>query len=353
MKKIKVLIVDDSAIVRKLLTERLSANPNIEVIGSAIDPYAARTIIENNEVDVITLDIELPRMDGLTFLKYLMKYHPLPVIIVSSIVDKDKTTVMEALELGAVDIVPKPGGPFSIEEVIEILTEKILNIKKINYSKLKTFSEKLLNKVDNKDTKKYLTRIETTDKIIAVGASTGGTQALETLFKGFDIDFPPTLAVIHMPENFTYTFAKRLNDICAISIKEAENGEKILHGTVYIAPGGYHMMIKTVGKDKYIKIANGPKVFNQRPAVDVLFNSIAENIGKNAVGVLLTGMGRDGAVGLLNIKNKGGYTVAQDEKTSIVFGMPKEAIELGAAQEILPLPKISGQLKLFLNKARN
>ncbi len=351
MDKINVLIVDDSAIVREILTEKLSKHPMINVVGSANDPYIARDKIEKNPyIDVITLDIELPRMDGLTFLKYLMKYNPMPVIIVSSITDKSNVSSMEALELGAVDIVPKPGGPFSIEEVVDDLIDKIVNIKKVNFSKLKTSHEKVVNRTKTSEKEKILSKIETTEKVIAVGASTGGTQALETLFKGFETDCPPTLAVIHMPEKFTLSFAKRLNDICSITVKEGEDGEKIMQGTVYIAPGNYHMMIRSVGKDRYIKIVTGPKVFNQRPAVDVLFNSVAENIGKNAVGVILTGMGRDGASGLLNIRQKGGYTIAQDEESSVVFGMPKEAILLGGADIVLPLNSIADDVKKYLQK---
>jgi len=346
VKKINVLIVDDSAIVREILSNGLSNHPLINVVGTAPDPFVARDKIENNKVDVITLDIEMPRMDGLTFLKYLMKYNPLPVIIVSSLADKNNIQSMEALELGAVDIVPKPGGSFEVEDVIETLIEKIIAADKIDQSKLKLYSERLIKLPYNKV--KYLSRIGTTDKVITIGASTGGTQALEILFKDFEIDFPPALVVIHMPEKFTYAFAKRLNDILPVNVKEAENGEKLLSGTIYIAPGNFHMMVKTLGKDKFIKIVNGPKQYNQRPAVEILFDSVAENIGKNAIGVILTGMGKDGALGLLNIKNAGGYTISQDEKTSIVFGMPKEAIELGAAVDILPLEEIGKKIKRIL-----
>jgi two-component system, chemotaxis family, protein-glutamate methylesterase/glutaminase len=350
MEKINVLIVDDSAIVREILTKKLSEHPQINVVGAAPDPFIARDKIEKNKVDVITLDIEMPRMDGLTFLKYLMKYNPMPVIIVSSLTDKSNKSSMEALELGAIDIVPKPGGPFSIEEVIDSLIEKILGVKRIDNNKLKLISEKIIKTTENKPKIKYLSTIETTDRIIAVGTSTGGTQALEVLFKSFDYDFPATLAVIHMPEKFTFTFAKRLNDISPMNVKEAQDGEKITNGTIYIAPGNYHMLIKTIGKDKYIKTATGPKVHNQRPAVDVLFNSVSENIGQNTIGVILTGMGRDGADGLLKIKNAGGYTISQDEESSIVFGMPKEAILLGAADTVLPLTDIAGKIKTLLKK---
>lgn len=351
MGKIKVFVVDDSAIVRNILTERLSKEPDIEVVGSALDPFVARDKLENLNVDVITLDIEMPRMDGITFLKYLMKYAPTPVIIVSSLTDRTNQASMAALNAGAVDIVPKPGGPMSIDEVVGVLSDKIRAAYRIDKSKLKGIVQTESDDLRKEPVKrKILSTITATDKLITVGASTGGTQALEVLFKGFEIDFPPTLAVIHMPPKFTTTFAKRLNDVCDVTVREAVNNERALAGTVYIAPGGYHMIIKTVGTDKIIKVVDGPKVFNQRPAVELMFNSVAENIGKNAVGVLLTGMGRDGAKGLLNIKESGGYTIAQDEASSIVWGMPKEAIDIGAACKVSGLTSISADIKKWLGK---
>lgn len=342
--KINVLIIDDSALVREILFKSLSQNERIKVVGTAPDPYIAREIIAKKKVDVITLDIEMPKMDGLTFLKYLMKYYPIPVIIVSSLVDKTNDASIKALELGAVDIVPKPDGSLSVCDIADILTDKIISASYIDFKKHKKISVYNIKNNIIHDKKKLLTTIRTTNKIIAVGASTGGTQALEVLFKQCKPDFPPMVTVIHMPERFTYSFAKRLNDICPVNVKEAENNERIFAGTVYIAPGNYHMTIINYGKDSIIKILNGPAVNHQRPAVDVLFNSIADNIGKNSIGVLLTGMGNDGARGLLNIKNRGGYTIVQDEESSIVWGMPKEAVNLGAQDEILPLEKIVGKI---------
>jgi len=348
VEKIKVFIIDDSAIIRDVLTRRLGSHPEIEVVGSALDPYIARDKIDKlAEIDVITLDIEMPRMDGLTFLKYLMKSRPIPVIIVSSVSEKGNKATLEALELGAIDIVAKPGGPLSIDEVVDTLIQKILLVRRIDKDKFKTISDQIQNR-DFSQNSKILTQINATNKLIAVGASTGGTQALETLFKSFTKDFPPTLAVIHMPERFTMSFANRLNDLCEVTVKEATNGEKATNGSVYVAPGNYHMIVKSVGTERIIKVVDGPKIFNQRPAVDALFDSVAKEIGKNSIGILLTGMGKDGAKGLLNIKNCGGFTIAQDEESSIVWGMPKEAIDLGAANKVLGLNSIANFVKNYL-----
>jgi two-component system, chemotaxis family, protein-glutamate methylesterase/glutaminase len=342
MKKIQVLVIDDSAIVRDILSRQLSAYPEIEVADTAGDPYIARNKIENRDFDVVTLDIEMPRMDGLTFLKYLMKYKPLPVIVVSSLVSGSNQAAVEALELGAVDMVRKPGGPFSVEEVVEDLSEKIITAAAIPRSRLLAVSNRLVVKSGVTHT---LSKIMTTNRLIVVGASTGGTVALEELFTRFTPDFPPALAVIHMPERFTASFAARLDGLCQMHVKEAENGETVMPGTIYIAPGGYHMLAGTSGADRIIRIKNGPKLFGQRPSVDVLFNSAAENIGRNCIAALLTGMGRDGAAGMKAIRDAGGYTIAQNEETCIVFGMPKEAIALGGACEVTPLDRIAGNIK--------
>ncbi len=348
MDKINVFIIDDSAVVREILAEKLSKHPRITVVGTAIDPFVAREKIVKLKVDVITLDIEMPKMDGLTFLKYLMKYYPIPVIVVSSLADKQNRASMEALELGAVDIVPKPGGPYSVNDIIDLLTEKIFAASEVDFEKIKMISKKNMieNKINNK--MKYLSRIKTTNKLIGVGASTGGTSAMEIFFRGFDIDFPPTLAVIHMPEKFTGTFAARLNDLCRVNVKEAENNERALPGNIYLAPGNYHMIVKSIGTDNIIKILKGPKVHGQRPAVDILFQSIADNIGENSIGVLLTGMGKDGAAGMQKMKNNGSITLAQDEATSIVFGMPKAAIDLNVVDYVQPIDRIADKLKILL-----
>lgn len=346
MNKIKVLIIDDSAIVRDLLSRHLMKAKDLEIVGTAPDAYVARQKIVSLKPDVLTLDIEMPRMDGITFLKNLMKSYPLPVIIVSSLLEKQKQLSLTALEMGAVDIVPKPGGPYSVGDIIDILVERIHAAVKVNFSEVKRLKEEN----NHEPASRVLAHFKTTKKVLAIGASTGGTIALEKLFRTFTPDLPPALTVIHMPEGFTRTFAGRLNGITECTVKEAENNERLMPGTIYIAPGNYQMMMERRGSDFLIKIADGPKVNNCRPAVDVLFHSVATHAGKNSCGVILTGMGRDGAAGLLAIKNSGGYTIAQDEKTSIVYGMPKEAYDIGAVRKVLPLERIrDGIVDGFVN----
>lgn len=343
MQKIRVLIVDDSAIVREILAQRLSRDPRIEIVGTAMDPYIARDKLEKSEVDVITLDIEMPRMDGLTFLRQLMDQYPKPVIVVSSLAKDANAAALKALELGAVEVVPKPGGPFSVEEVVPYLADRIVAASVANIPRLRESVASRSNDAVSRPkpgSSRYLADIKTTNQLIAIGASTGGTIALEALFRRWDPSFPPTLAVIHMPERFTSTFAARLNDLSPARVKEAEHGERIETGTVYIAPGNYHMILRSQGTERTVKVVSAPKVCNQRPAVDPLFDSVAEYAGRNSIALLLTGMGRDGAQGLLKIRNSGGRTIAQDEQSSIVWGMPKEAIELGAAEFILPLDRM-------------
>lgn len=350
MEKIKVLVVDDSAIVRDILTARLSAHPEIEVVASAMDPYIARKKLETMDIDVVTLDIEMPKMDGLTFLKYLMKYQPMPVIVLSSLGERSGKASVEALSLGAIDVVKKPGGPFSVEDVVDELVPLILATRGIDRSKLRAAQERIERRAPAAGERKILSRISTTQRLIAVGASTGGTVALQTLFDGFRPDFPPALAVIHMPEKFTASFAERLDSTSPVQVKEAEDGETVMPATVYIAPGGLHMTVKTVGKDRIIRTRTGPKVYGQRPSVDILFESVAQEIGQNAIGVLLTGMGKDGAQGMVDIRASGGHTIAQDEASSIVFGMPKEAIDMGGAVEVAGLDTIAGRIAARLSR---
>jgi len=349
MSKIKVLIVDDSAIVRSILSSAIESQQDMELVGTAPDPYIARDKIVRLNPDVITLDIEMPRVDGLTFLEKLMIYNPLPVIIVSSVTAQDNLAAIKALELGAYDVVNKPDGSITVEEVKEDVLQKI----RAAYKNKDTFLEKWKNlsnsilKERPKKARSLLTEVKTTEKLIAIGSSTGGTVALEYIFTTLPKNLPPIVVVQHMPETFTAQFARRLNELSELTIKEGEQDELLEIGTVYIAPGGYHMEVKRVGASLFINLNKKEKVNYQRPAVDPLFFSVAENAGINSLAILLTGMGKDGAAGLLKIKEAGGYTVAQDEKTSIVWGMPKAAIDLNAAKEILPLDKIPEKIVNF------
>lgn len=339
-KKIKVLIVDDSAMVRKILTQELSNEPDIEVVGTAPDPYIGRDKIVQLKPDVLILDIEMPRMDGLTFLGKLMKHYPMPVIIVSSLAKEGSQVALKALELGALEVMAKPGAAYSIKDMSEQLSEKIRAVSQIRQFKTLSMSveKKLLVPGNNK------AMLKTTNKIIAIGASTGGTEAIKEVLTKLPAEMPPILIVQHMPQYFTKAFAERLNSICELEVKEAEDREPATPGKVLIAPGNKHMVLKRSGANYYVEIKDGPLVFHQRPSVEVLFISVARYAGANAVGVILTGMGKDGAKGLLEMKNAGAYTIAQDEKSCIVFGMPKEAIALGAASKTISLDKISQAL---------
>jgi two-component system, chemotaxis family, protein-glutamate methylesterase/glutaminase len=336
-KKIKVLVVDDSAVVRKLFREGLSREKDIEVIGTAPDPYVARDKIVKLQPHVITLDIEMPRMDGITFLRKLMRYYPLPVIIVSSLTPKGSKLAMDALSLGALEVISKPSSAYSVGEMSIQLIDKIRAVANV---RIKPREEREVNKnTQIIETSRALS--ETTNKVIAIGASTGGTEALKAVLTAMPPNAPGILAVQHMPANFTTSFAERLNDLSAMTVKEAKDGDSLMNGIALIAPGNYHMLLKRSGARYYVQIKNGPLVHHQRPAVDVLFCSVASYAGANAVGVLLTGMGSDGALGLLKMKEAGARTVVQDEKSCIVFGMPKEAIKLGAAEKVVSLENIA------------
>lgn len=342
MKKIRVLIVDDSAIVRDVLTKKLSEKNDIDIIGVAQDPFIARNKIVNLSPDVITLDIEMPRMDGLTFLEKLMRYNPLPVVIVSSVTAKDKYASIKALELGAFDVVNKPGGSISVNEITDEIADKIrkaYQLKDIYLDRKKIIDDSLIQKKPIFQ-KNILGTITTTDKIIAIGASTGGTLAIEYIFKNLPNNLPPIVVVQHMPQNYTKQFADRLNELSEIKIKEAEDNEIIENGYAYIAKGDYHLTIERRGASFYSKLVRSDKVQFQRPSVDVMFNSVANSAGKNALALLLTGMGRDGADGLMNIKKNGGLAVIQDEKSCIVWGMPKAAYEMNAYDRIIALSDI-------------
>ena len=335
--KIKVLVVDDSAVVRKVFREELSREKDIEVIGTAPDPYAARDKIVKLAPDVVTLDIEMPRMDGITFLKKLMRYYPLPVIIVSSLTRKGSDLALEALSIGALEVISKPSGSYSVGEMSAQLADKIRAVSGVRVGRggKGARAERSSVRVASHALS------ETTHKIVAIGASTGGTEALRVVLTGMPANAPGTVIVQHMPARFTTSFAERLNEICPMTVKEATDGDPLVDGLALIAPGNYHMLLRRNGARYFVRVRKGPMVHHQRPAVDVLFHSVAEYAGRNAVGVLLTGMGADGAKGLLKMRETGGRTVAQDEESCVVFGMPKEAIKLGAAERVVPLASVS------------
>lgn len=334
---VKVLIVDDSAVVRKVLTDGLKDKKDIIVVGTAPDPYVARDKIVKLEPDVITLDIEMPRMDGITFLKKLMRYYPIPVIIVSSLTEKGGKLALEAIRNGAVEVIAKPSGSYSIGDMATQIADKIRAASRVHVKKRDV-------PVNDLEPPRLKALGETTRKIIAIGASTGGTEAIRYLMKQLPADSPGIVITQHMPAKFTKSYAENLNNLSALRIKEAEDGDAITPGTALIAPGNFHLLMARSGARYYARIKNGPMVHHQRPAVDVLFKTVAMYAGENAVGVILTGMGADGADGLLEMKNAGARTIAQDEKSCVVFGMPKEAIKKGAAEFILPLDKIAEKM---------
>ncbi|MCF6242481.1 MAG: chemotaxis response regulator protein-glutamate methylesterase [Bacteroidales bacterium] len=357
--KIRVLIVDDSAIVRSALTEIFKMDPEIEVMGTAADPYIAAKKIQIEVPDVITLDIEMPRMDGLTFLRKIMSQHPIPVIVISSLTIKGTQTALKALEYGAVDIMTKP--QMHTKEFIEESRIKICDIiKAAAVSKLrrKTFHKSQPLEVKPKlsadavipKIKTSYSMPKTTEIVISVGASTGGTEALRVFLEAMPVDAPGIVIVQHMPEHFTRSFADRLNDLCKISVKEAEDGDAVLQGRALIAPGNKHTLLRRSGARYYVEVKNGPLVNRHRPSVDVLFRSTALYAGKNAIGIIMTGMGDDGAKGMLEMKEAGAKTIAQDEKSCVVYGMPKEAVKLNAADYVLPLEKIASQTLLLKSK---
>ena len=339
MGKIKVLIVDDSAIVRKILAEELTKYPDIEVVGVAPDPFVARDKIVTLKPDVLTLDIEMPRMDGLTFLRKLMMYYPLPTIIVSSLTPKGGKLTLEALDIGAVDVIAKPGAAYTVGDMSIQLVEKIRVASRVRLSR-----REKPDTVARGDVEPIKALAQTSHKVIAIGASTGGTEALKQVLIKMPPNSPGIIIVQHMPANFTTAFAERLNNLCQITVKEAADNDSVTVGTALVAPGNYHMILRRSGARYYVEIKTGPMVHHQRPAVDVLFKSTAKYAGANSIGVILTGMGADGAEGLLEMKKVGAATIAQDEKSCVVFGMPKEAIKLNAVDYVMPIDQIASQI---------
>ena len=342
MKKIRVLVVDDSALIRKLLTDIVDGEPDMQVVGAAPDPLVAREMIRERDPDVLTLDVEMPRMDGLDFLEKLMRLRPMPVVMVSTLTEKGSEAALKALELGAVDFVAKPKVGISggmLEYATEI-TEKIRAAAQARVRRRppgaiapRLSADAVLPAVAN--------RIASTEKLIIIGASTGGTEAIKDVLVQMPPDCPGILVTQHMPEAFTKSFAERLDKLSRIAVKEAAHGERVLPGHAYIAPGHSHLLLKRSGANYVTELSQAPPVNRHRPSVDVLFRSAANYAGSNAVGVILTGMGKDGAAGMLEMKNAGACTFAQDEATCVVFGMPKEAIALGGVDEVVPLHDIA------------
>jgi two-component system chemotaxis response regulator CheB len=335
-RKIRVLVVDDSAVVRKILSETLASETDIEVVGTAPDPIVALEKINRLKPDVLTLDIEMPRMDGLTFLKQIMQTQPMPVILISSRAQSSVEIAMEALRYGAVDVLAKPSGPYSVGELRTTLSSRIRAAAR---AKLRKTAEP--RPVVHE--KPVSTSVDTT-RLIAIGASTGGTEAIFQVLSHLPADVPPILITQHIPPMFSKSFAQRLDKQCAMEVREAVDGDLPRPGLALVAPGGFHMLLERAAGSYRIKIKDGPLVCYQRPSVDVLFTSVAMTAGAKAVGAMLTGMGNDGAQGMKRMKEKGCYNIAQDEATCVVFGMPREAIRAGAVDQTLPLDRIAQAL---------
>jgi len=346
-KKINVLIVDDSAVVRQVLTALLEEDPAIHVLGAAADPIFAMERMRLQWPDVIVLDVEMPRMDGISFLRKIMAERPTPVVICSTLTEAGAETTMQALSAGAVSIVTKP--KIGLKRFLQDATSDIASaVKAAAHANVRRLAPRLLQVAPKLTADAVLSAghgealARTTERIVAIGTSTGGTQALEVVLTALPRVCPGIVIVQHMPEKFTAAFAERLNGLCQIEVREAQNNDRVMPGRALIAPGGKHMLLKRSGAQYFVEVVDGPLVNRHRPSVDVLFRSVAKGAGKNAVGIIMTGMGDDGAAGLLEMRNAKAHTVAQDEATCVVFGMPKEAIKRGAAEKILPLQAIPG-----------
>jgi two-component system chemotaxis response regulator CheB len=346
-KKIRVLIIDDSAVVRQALSRIISSDTALEVMGVAADPLIAADKIREEAPDVITLDIEMPRMDGLTFLQKVMSQHPIPVVVISSLAEENSETALRAVEYGAVEIIQKPhlGIRNFLEEAKILICDAV---KAAATAKLRPISERRVSQKLTADVviAKARTRAmaQTTDKVAVIGASTGGTEAIRDILEAMPLDSPGLVIVQHMPEHFTAAFARRLDGICRISVKEAKTDDTVVRGRALIAPGNRHLLLKRSGARYYVEVKDGPVVSRHRPSVDVLFRSAAQYAGKNAVGVIMTGMGDDGARGMVELHEAGARCVAQDEDSCVVFGMPKEAIKRGAVDAVLPLASIPDEI---------
>lgn len=363
MDKVKVLIVDDSAVVRKVISDILQQDPSIDILGTASDPIFAMNKMEKQWPDVILLDLEMPRMDGLTFLRKIMSEHPTPVIICSTLTSKGMDSTMQALSAGAVEVLSKPkvGLKTFLQDEKATFLQAIKSAAKAKVRTVKKISSTIESKrsIPKKLSADVMLSVvpersidQTTEKIIVIGTSTGGTQALELILTRLPRVIPGIVIVQHMPEKFTAAFANRLNGLCEIDVKEASNGDRVLPGRALIAPGGKHMMVRLSGAQYNVEVADGPLVNRHRPSVDVLFRSAAKFAGRSALGVILTGMGDDGARGLLEMRDQGANTIAQDENSSVVFGMPREAIKLGAAEKVVGLNEIAEEIMIFSHSQR-
>jgi two-component system, chemotaxis family, protein-glutamate methylesterase/glutaminase len=357
-KKVRVLIVDDSALVRRLLTEMLTGDPEIEVVGTANDAYMAREKIKQLNPDVLTLDVEMPKMDGLTFLRNLMRLRPMPVVMCSSLTERGAEVTLDALAVGAVDFVSKPRIDLAVT-LTEHCDELRTKIKAAAGVRVRTYTGSIpvaaaeppprqtADAVLGKAPAPATSRLRTTERIIAIGASTGGTEAIKEVLVRFPADTAGIVIAQHIPKAFSTPFAKRMNACCSMTVCEAQDGQQILPGHVYIAPGDRHLLVVRDGARYVCRLDDGPPVNRHKPSVDVLFRSVAQQVGANAIGVILTGMGKDGAMGLKEMRDAGSPTVAQDEATSVVWGMPGEAVAIGAAAHVLPLEEITGRVRMF------
>jgi two-component system chemotaxis response regulator CheB len=351
--QVKVLIIDDSAVVRQTLTKVLESDPDIKVIATAADPFIAARRIQNEIPDVITLDVEMPRMDGITFLRKLMAQHPIPVVMCSSLTEQGSETLMQALEAGAVDVILKPRlgtAQYLLEsrtrvcDVVKAAAQARVQRGRMTRREISEPAQKLSADVMLPPPVPGHAMARTTERVICIGASTGGTESLRVVLEALPVASPGIVIVQHMPEKFTEAFARRLNGLCDVEVKEAADGDAVLRGRVLIAPGNHHMLLRRSGARYIVEVKDGPLVSRHRPSVDVLFRSAAHSVGANGVGIIMTGMGDDGAHGLLEMRQVGAMTVAQDEATSVVFGMPKEAIALGAADKVLPLDRLAEEI---------
>ncbi len=368
MAKIRVVVVDDSALVRSLLTRLIDSQPDMECVGTANDPYHAREVIRSLDPDVITLDVEMPRMDGLDFLEKLMRLRPMPVVMVSTLTEQGADTTLRALELGAVDFVAKPriGVAQGLEEIAVEIADKLRAAARARVARRAVATPappaatpraaggggaQGVGAAPRVKPVPIAYSRSSTEKLVAIGASTGGTEALREVLTALPADFPAVMVTQHMPPGFTRSFAQRLNTLCAMHVKEAEHGERVLPGHVYVAPGGLQMRLARSGANYLVALDDGPPVNRHRPSVDVLFHSVAEHAGRNAIGVMLTGMGRDGADAMKAMRDAGAHNIAQDEASCVVYGMPREAVACGAVHEVLPLRRIATHLLAQLKAA--